>query len=315
MSASMSGPASDTSPSQTWGALALLGPPNAGKSSLLNALAGKPLAGVTHKAQTTRRQQRVIVAHGATQLVFMDTPGYLAPPRRLARPLLEEAKGACADADGVCFVLDGALPLAHNMRMLRALLAQFPPAAAPAFLLLNKLDKCAPASVLAALDALKEAHAFRALVPVSARRGTGLAQLPPLLAGVCTRRGWRYAAGQATDWSEELRACETTRMVLLRRLHEELPYGLRVVPQSWKARKGALVIEQTILVPEARQRAMVLGRNGQAIKAISMAARRAMEAGLEHKVHLFLRVELDKRMAADAPRPARARPKRAPAPS
>ena len=274
------------------GALALLGPPNVGKSSLINALAGTHLAGVTRKAQTTRQRQLVLLAEGRTQLILLDAPGYLAPPRRLQRALMEEAKAAYAQADILCFVLDVALPLAHNERMLEGLLAQFPPEAKPAFLALNKLDKTAPPAVLAHLDALQKAHGFQALVPVSARRGTGVAKLRGLLAAACPRGRWRYEADMQTDWSDCARACDITRLHLLRRLHAELPYGLSVEPQDWTQKKDALTIAQTICVPAARQRAIVLGRGGETIKAIASAARREMEKRFGQKVHLFVRVQL-----------------------
>jgi len=276
------------------GFIALVGAPNAGKSTLLNALIGAKIAIVSPKVQTTRTIVRGVVTEGDAQLVFIDTPGIFAPKRRLERAMVARAWQGAADADIVVVLVDAARAQRDGIdedtgRIIDGLKS----AGRKAVLALNKIDLVARPKLLALAQSLNETGLFTDIFMIAAAKGDGVGDLRAHLAAAAPPGPWHYPEDQLSDMSERLIAAEMTREALFRQLRQELPYALTVETESWDARPdGSVRVEQTIYVQRDTQKAIVLGKGGSRIKAVGAAARKDLEAILGHRVHLFLFVKV-----------------------
>jgi GTP-binding protein Era len=272
------------------GFVALIGAPNAGKSTLINALVGAKVAIVSHKVQTTRTLVRGIATEDGAQLVFIDTPGIFQPKRRLDRAMVTSAWSSAHDADIAVVMIDAKRGLDDNADMLIGRLADV---RKPKVLLLNKIDLVDKAALLTLAKEVNDRLQFDATFMISALSGDGVADLKRWLASRAPAGPWHYPADQITDAPLRQLAAELTREKLYERLHQELPYHSTVETVSWKERKdGSVRIEQTIYVERESQRKIVLGKGGQTIKAIGAEARREIADAVEQPVHLFLFVKV-----------------------
>ena len=282
------------------GFVALIGAPNAGKSTLLNALVGSKIAIVSHKVQTTRALVRGIAAEGAAQLVFIDTPGIFQPKRRLDRAMVSTAWGGARDADLVGVLIDARKGLDEEAE---ALLAQLPEIRQPKVLILNKVDVVEKERLLTLAQAVNQRAAFAATFMLSALTGDGVGDLRTWLAEHAPAGPWHYPPDQMSDAPLRSLAAEITREKLYQRLHQELPYQSTVETESWKEVKdGSVRIEQTIYVERESQRKIVLGKGGQTIRAIGAEARREIAEIAEAPVHLFLFVKVREGWSEDPER-------------
>ena len=272
------------------GFIALIGAPNVGKSTLINALVGTKVAIVSHKVQTTRALLRGIATANAAQLIFIDTPGVFAPKRRLDRAMVSQAWIGAQDADFVCALIDAKRGLDEEAEMI---LQRLSDVRQPKLLVLNKVDLVDKPTLLALTSRLNERVPFAATFMVSALTGDGVADLRHWLASHVPAGPWHYPEDQITDAPMRQLAAEITREKLYLRLHQELPYQSTVETDQWTERKdGSVRIEQTIYVERESQRKIVLGKGGQSIKAIGAEARREIGEILEQPVHLFLFVKV-----------------------
>ncbi|MGC1095673.1 MAG: GTPase Era, partial [Pseudolabrys sp.] len=272
------------------GFIALIGAPNAGKSTLLNALVGSKVSIISHKVQTTRALIRGIAFEGRSQLIFVDTPGIFSPRRRLDRAMVTTAWSGAHEADLVGVLIDARKGLDEEAE---ALLARLADVKAPKLLILNKIDVVAKEALLTLAKASNEMAKFEATFMLSALTGDGIADLKAWLAKHVPPGPWLYPADQMSDAPIRQLAAEITREKLFERLHQELPYHSTVETESWKElRGGDIRIEQTIYVERESQRKIVLGKGGQSIKAIGEAARKEIAKIVEAKVHLFLFVKV-----------------------
>jgi len=272
------------------GFIALIGAPNAGKSTLINALVGTKVAIISHKVQTTRTTLRAIAIEGAAQLVFIDTPGIFAPKRRLDRAMVTTAWAGAHDADLVGVLIDAKRGIDAEAG---ALLDGLAAVAAAKVLLLNKIDLTEKPALLALASEANTRVAFAASFMISALTGDGVADFKRWLAAAVPLGPWHYPEDQITDAPLRQLAAEITREKLYLRLHQELPYQSTVETQQWQERKdGSVRIEQTIYVERESQRKIVLGKGGQTIKAIGADARREIAQAIEQPVHLFLFVKV-----------------------
>jgi GTPase len=268
------------------GFVALIGAPNAGKSTLVNALVGTKVSIVTPKAQTTRTLIRGIAVDGPTQLILVDTPGIFAPRRRLDRAMVGTAWGGARDADIAALVVDSRKGVEDEDEAVIRGLAEV---RAAKLLVLNKVDVVAKPALLALTQMLNERAAFAAIFMISALTGDGVADLKRWLGAHMPAGPWLYPADQIADAPLRQLAAEITREKLYLRLHQELPYQSTVETEVWKELKdGSVRIEQTIYVERESQRKILLGKGGQTIKAIGAAARADIAVAIEQPVHLFL---------------------------
>jgi GTP-binding protein Era len=275
------------------GFVALIGEPNAGKSTLLNRMVGAKVAIVTHKVQTTRSRIRGICMAGQAQIVFVDTPGLFRPRRRLDRAMVAAAWGGAADADIVVLLIEAHRGLTEGVRAILAELAARLPAGRPVALAINKIDRVKAESLLALAAAADAAFPFARIFMISAERGHGVGDLRDWLAAELPEGPWLYPEDQIADLPLRMIAAEMTREKLTLRLHEELPYQLTVETENWEDRAdGSTRIEQVIYVAREAHRPIVLGAGGQTIRAIGAAARAEIAAFLDRPVHLFLTVKL-----------------------
>lgn len=282
------------------GFVALIGAPNVGKSTLVNRLTGAKVTIVSHKVQTTRALVRGIAIHGASQLVFVDTPGLFQPKRRLDKAMVQSAWSGAGDADIVALLLDARKGLDEESA---AILKRLPELPQLKILLLNKIDTVTPETLLALTDEASKQVEFTDVFMISALTGDGVADLKDHLAAAVPEGPWLYPEDQMSDAPMWMLAAEITREKLFERLHQELPYASTVETTDWKQQKdGSVRIEQTIFVERQSQRKIVLGKNGQAIKAIGSDARRELSGILERKVHLFLFVKVREKWADDPER-------------
>lgn len=272
------------------GFVALIGVPNAGKSTLLNQLVGAKISIVSRKVQTTRTQIRGIAMAGRTQVIFVDTPGIFAPKRRLEKAMVTSAWGGAADADRVGVLID----VTHaDGESEEALLARLGEVRQPKFLVLNKIDLVPHEKLLAITAQLNERIPFEATFMVSALRGHGVPKLLEWLQDKLPLGPWLYPEDEISDAPLRFLAAEITREKIFERLHDELPYRSTVETEKWtQLKKGEVRIDQTIYVERESQRKIVLGEKGQTIKRIGMAARKEIEEAAEAKVHLFLFVKV-----------------------
>ncbi len=290
-------------PARHCGFVALLGAPNAGKSTLLNRLVGTKVSIVSAKVQTTRRRVLGITVQGAAQLVFVDTPGIFAarPGRPLERALVRAAWRGAEDADLSVLMVDARRGLDADTKMiLDGLRARRTRAA----LVINKLDLVAPPATLPLIQALDQGGRFERVFIVSALTGDGCEDLLAWLLEVLPEGPWLFPEDQLSDLSQRAMAAEVTREQLFRQLHQELPYSLTVETEGWTAStEGSEVrIDQTIYVQRPSQKAIVLGKAGRQIKAVGQAAREELERLLDCRVHLFLYVKVREKWTLDPER-------------
>ncbi len=282
---------------QRCGFIALVGAPNAGKSTLLNAMVGAKISIVTHKAQTTRAQIRGVLNRGDSQIVFIDTPGVFAPKRRLDRAMVKSAWAGAGNADFVALIVDAHKGITPEVEQLLAGLKR---SGNTCVLVLNKIDKLNPENLLALSAELNEKGDFAMTFMVSALKGHGLKDFAEWAENSVPPGPWHFPADQITDLSLALTAAEITREKLFLRIHEEIPYNITVETESFKVQKdGAYRIDQVIYVTRDGHKKIVLGKNGQTIKAIGAEARRELCEMFETKVHLFLFVKVRQNWADD----------------
>lgn len=296
------------------GFIAVIGAPNAGKSTLVNALVGAKVSIVTHKVQTTRARVRGVAIEGAAQLVFIDTPGIFAPRRRLDRAMIAAAWAGLDGADAILLVVDAPAYLAgtgagkaaaaarHARADTDAIIDGLKAKGLKAVLVVNKIDTLARQKLLGLVKDLNERGVFDATFLVSAETGDGVADLKARLAERAPEGPWMYPEDQLSDLSERLLAAEITREKLTLRLHQELPYESMVETESWKETKTGVRIDQTIYVARDSQKGIVLGKNGQTLKAIGAAAREELAEILARPVHLFLHVKVRENWADEPAR-------------
>ncbi len=282
------------------GFAALVGAPNAGKSTLLNQLVGAKVSIVSRKAQTTRALVRGIAIDGPAQVILVDTPGIFKPKRRLDRAMVASALSGAADAEVVALLIDARKGVDDEVE---AILAQLATVRAPKILVLNKVDIVAREKLLALTAKLNEREKFDETFMVSALTGDGVKDLLHAFAKHMPPSPWLYPEDQLSDAPLRLLAAEITREQIYERLHDELPYQSTVETDSWTNQKdGSARIEQTIFVARDGQKRIVIGEGGKTIKAIGQAARREIAEAAEQTVHLFLFVKVRENWADDPER-------------
>jgi GTP-binding protein Era len=290
------GPAAST----RCGYVALIGAPNAGKSTLLNRLVGHKLAIVTPKPQTTRTRLLGIAIEGRSQIVYVDTPGIFAPRRRLDRAMVAAAWSGAEDADQTALLIDAARGVDRDTRRILDRLAARDRAS---ILVLNKIDLVRRENLLGLADQLARVGRFDPVFMISGLKGDGVEDLKRHLAGSVPHGSWLVPEDQLSDAPERLIAAEVTREQIFLQLRDELPYGSTVETEQWEDRNdGSARIEQVIFVQRPSQRAIVLGEGGQRIKAIGARARAELEQMLERRVHLFLFVKVRENWIEDRER-------------
>lgn len=282
------------------GFVALIGAPNAGKSTLINALVGAKVAIVSRKVQTTRALVRGIALEGKTQIIFVDTPGIFAPKRRLDRAMVTAAWGGAGDADAIALLVDAGR---HIDEELEAILAKLPDIRKPKFLVLNKIDTVPKESLLELAAKLNEKLPFDQTFMISALKEYGVETLRSKLAELMPVGPWLYPEDQVSDSPLRSLAAEITREKIFERLHDELPYQITVETDQWKEMPdGSARIEQTIFVTRDGQKKIVIGEQGRMLKSIGTAARKEIAEAAETKVHLFLFVKVRENWADDPER-------------
>lgn len=272
------------------GVVAVIGAPNAGKSTLVNQLVGQKVAITSHKAQTTRARMMGIALFANVQMILVDTPGIFAPRSRLDRAMVSAAWEGTESADAVVLLVD---PIKQRRHELEPLLEALENRPERKILVLNKVDRAKKEPLLALAQELGERIAFEEIFFVSALTGDGMGEMKEALAEMMPDGPWMYPEDQVSDAPERLLAAEITREQLYAQLHEELPYDSAVRPELYKTRPdGSLEIHQQIVVTRDNQRAIVLGKGGSKIKSIGEAARKELSELLGVKVHLFLHVKV-----------------------
>lgn len=282
------------------GFAAIIGAPNAGKSTLTNRLVGAKVSIVTQKVQTTRMPVRGIAMRGDAQLIFVDTPGIFAPKRRLDRAMVQAAWGGAADADVVLLTVDSIELSRHRNglagRDTDSIIEGLKTSGRRAVLVLNKVDAVKREGLLPLAQELNAANIFDRVFMISAAKGDGVEDLLSYCESQVPEGPWLYPADHAADIPSRLLAAEITREKLYLRLHDELPYASAVVTESWKEQKdGSVRIDQTIFVEREGQKGIVVGKGGQTIKAIGEAARLELEKMFGRRVHLFLHSKVSER--------------------
>ena len=293
------------------GFVAVIGAPNAGKSTLVNRLVGSKVTIVTQKAQTTRFPVRGVVIEGEAQIVLVDTPGIFRPRRRLDRAMVRAAWTGAEDADAVVHLVDAEAELAapgpgakaadrRAAEDVRTVVGGLKSASRQAILALNKIDRVRREDLLALTQRLNETGAYTEVFMISALDGSGVADLKRRLAELMPEGPWLYPEDQSADLPTQLLAAEITREKIYLRVHEELPYAAAVETTAFEARKdGSARIEQTIYVERDGQRAILIGHGGQTLKWIGEASRKDLAEILGHPVHLFLTVKVKQNWAED----------------
>ncbi|WP_157015155.1 GTPase Era [Mesorhizobium xinjiangense] len=272
------------------GFVALIGAPNAGKSTLVNQLVGAKVSIVTHKVQTTRAIVRGIATHDNAQIVFVDTPGIFRPRRRLDRAMVTTAWGGAKDADIVLVLIDAERGIRGDAA---AMLDNLAKVRQPKVLLLNKVDRVKRETLLALAAEANEKASFERTFMISALTGSGCEDVLDYLATTLPEGPWYYPDDQLSDLPMRQLAAEITREKLYLRLHQELPYSSHVETETWEEKKdGSVRVDQVIYVERDSQKKIVLGRNGETIKAIGQEARMELAGILDQKVHLFLYVKV-----------------------
>lgn len=275
------------------GFVALIGEPNAGKSTLLNRMVGAKVSIVTHKVQTTRARIRGVALEGASQIVFVDTPGLFRPRRRLDRAMVAAAWGGAADADVVVLMVEAHRGITEGVSQILDGLVERGASDQMFALAINKIDRVEAPTLLALSEELNARYDFVQTFMISAEKGYGVDDLRVWLAGELPEGPWLYPEDQIADLPMRMIAAEITREKLTLRLHQELPYQLTVETEKWEDRKdGSARIDQVIYVARDGHKGIVLGHKGETIKAISQAARVELEEFLERRIHLFTQVKV-----------------------
>ncbi len=289
-----------TEDSTRCGFVALVGAPNAGKSTLINRLVGAKISIVTPKAQTTRARVLGIVMSGQSQLIFMDTPGIHSARRRLERAMVDSAWRGIADTDHVALLID----VSGGRRAdVNAIIDQLGKLGRSAILVLNKIDLEQRSALLALSADLNAAGLFSETFMISGLTGDGVEDFLQYLAQHAAKSPWLFPEDQLSDMPQRLMAAEVTREKLFLQLHQELPYSLTVETESWEERSdGSVKIDQVIYVRRDSQKAIVLGSAGRRAKAVGAAARHELEEMLGHRVHLFLFVKVRENWVDDRER-------------
>ncbi|WP_298919358.1 GTPase Era [uncultured Roseobacter sp.] len=274
------------------GFVALIGEPNAGKSTLLNRMVGAKVSIVTHKVQTTRARIRGVAMEGESQIVFVDTPGLFQPRRRLDRAMVAAAWGGAADADVVVLLVEAQRGVTEGVERILEGLQDIGQGRQVA-LAINKIDRVQSEVLLGLSKDLNDRYPFVETFMISAERGHGVEALRNWLAAELPESPWLYPEDQIADLPMRMIAAEMTREKLTLRLHQELPYQLTVETEGWEERKdGSAKIDQLIYVVRDGHKGIVLGHKGETIKAVSKAAREELQEFLGRKVHLFLQVKV-----------------------
>ena len=274
------------------GFVALIGEPNAGKSTLLNRMVGAKVSIVTHKVQTTRARIRGVAMEDETQIVFVDTPGLFKPRRRLDRAMVVAAWGGASDADTVVLMIEANRGITNGVQAIVEELAKLEQTRR-VLLAINKIDRVASETLLSLTEQMNGLYPFLETFMISAEKGHGVGDLKGWLAKHLPDGPWLYPEDQIADLPLRMIAAEITREKLTLRLHQELPYQLTVETENWEERKdGSARIDQVIYVMRDGHKGILLGNKGDTIKKISMASRAELETLLERKVHLFLQVKV-----------------------
>lgn len=274
------------------GFVALIGEPNAGKSTLLNRMVGAKVSIVTHKVQTTRARIRGVAIEGESQIVFVDTPGLFKPRRRLDRAMVAAAWGGAADADVVVLLVEAHRGNTDGVEKILEALGERA-GSAPIALAINKIDRVERKVLLGLTQELNERFAFAETFMISAEKGYGVDALRRWLASELPESPWLYPEDQIADLPMRMIAAEMTREKLTLRLHQELPYQLTVETESWEERKdGSVKIDQVIYVARDGHKGILLGKKGETIKAVGKLAREEISEFLGRKAHLFLQVKV-----------------------
>jgi GTPase len=282
------------------GFVAIIGAPNAGKSTLVNKLVGAKISIVSHKVQTTRARIRAIYMNGLSQVVLVDTPGIFKPRRKLDQAMVGNAWGGANDADAVVLMIDARRGLDEEAQ---AIIDNFKAQSIKAILVINKIDLIPAEKLLPLSEQLNAAYFFTETFMVSAITGSGVVKLGERLAALMPVGPWLYPEDQTADVHLRFLAAEITREKIYERLHEELPYASTVETETWEERKdGSVKIQQAIFVARETQKAIVLGKGGQQIKLLGQLARAEMEESFGRKVHLFLFVKVRENWADDPER-------------
>ena len=294
----------DTTSQTKAGVAAIIGAPNAGKSTLVNRMVGAKVSIVTQKVQTTRFPVRGVALHGDAQIVLVDTPGIFAPRRRLDRAMVRAAWGGAEDADAIVHLVDAPAQLGDKPADRRAqidvdsIVEGLKKAGKKVILALNKVDAVKRDELLAISQKLFETEVYDEVFMISATTGSGVDDLKARLAALMPQGPWLYPEDQTADLPARLLAAEITREKLYLRVHEELPYAAAVETTAFQERKdGGVRIEQTIYVERESQRPIILGKGGQTLKWIGQKSREELIQLLDRPVHLFLHVQVDEKWA------------------
>lgn len=279
------------------GFVAVIGAPNAGKSTLVNALVGQKVAIVSPKAQTTRARLMGIAIQDHSQILLVDTPGIFEPRRRLDRAMVAAAWTGAQDADLILLVIDAA---AAANREVEKIIASLRDRRQPLFVLLNKIDLVKKPALLGLAAAIAGRLNPENLFMISAAQGDGVADLKAALAAAMPEGPWLYPEDELSDATERMIAAELTREQMVNQLHQELPYATAVETESWEDRPdGSTVINQQIIVERDSQKAIVIGKGGRQLKSIGAAARSEIAQHLGRPVHLFLHVKVEPKWGED----------------
>jgi len=284
------------------GFVALIGEPNAGKSTLLNRMVGAKVSIVTHKVQTTRARIRGVAMEDETQIVFVDTPGLFKPRRRLDRAMVAAAWGGASDADIVVLMIEAHRGITNGVQAIIEELAKLEQTRR-VLLAINKIDRVESETLLSLTEQMNGLYPFLETFMISAEKGHGVGDLKGWLAKHLPDGPWLYPEDQIADLPLRMIAAEITREKLTLRLHQELPYQLTVETENWEERKdGSARIDQVIYVMRDGHKGILLGNKGDTIKKISMASRAELETLLERKVHLFLQIKVQEGWLEEAQR-------------
>jgi len=283
------------------GYVTIVGAPNAGKSTLLNALVGTKVSIVSPKVQTTRTRVLGIVIDGSSQIIFCDTPGIFAPKKRLERAMVNAAWEGADDADVIMVLVDAAKKRVDEDSL--AIIDRLKESQRPAILVLNKIDQIKPERLLEISAELNERGTFTDTFMISALKSKGVSDLVKALSGRMPAGPWLFPEDQISDMPMRLLAAEVTREKLFRKLHQELPYALTVETESWEEKKdGSVRISQIIYVARENQKGIVLGAGGKLAKSVGTESRRELKEMLERDVHLFLHVKVREKWSDDPER-------------
>lgn len=284
------------------GFIALIGEPNAGKSTLTNRMVGAKVSIVTHKVQTTRARIRGVAMHGDAQLVFVDTPGLFRPRRRLDRAMVAAAWGGAADADIIVLLIEAHRGVTEGVERILEGLTEIAQGRTVA-LAINKIDRVKAEVLLALSEDLNVRYAFSNTFMISAEKGYGVDDLRQWLSTELPEGPWLYPEDQIADLPMRMIASEITREKLTLRLHQELPYQLTVETESWQEREdGSARVDQVVYVSRDGHKGIVLGNKGETIKAVGQTARVELEEFLGRRIHLFLQVKVREKWQEEAER-------------